>query len=246
MRLMLVCASAAKLPMIMVSSAETQTSGSQRLLIGSNAVMKTRRKMAKAAALGPADRNARHRRGRALVDVRRPDLERRGGDLEGEADEHQRGGHADQRAGGGSPSAARAEPCGYRVRLVDAGDAVDPGDAVEQERGGERAQQEVLERRFVGALVVAQVAGQHVAGDRGDLQADEDHDQLVGRRHHALAGDREQQQRVVLAGLRVLAPEILRRTQSTVRMPTAITSTRKKVAKPSTISMSRKAGTRDS
>ena len=52
----------------------------------------------------------RDRRGRALVDVRRPDLERRGGDLEAEADEHQRRrqAHAEpaRRASGADDSAA--------------------------------------------------------------------------------------------------------------------------------------------
>ena len=58
MRLMLVCSSAAKLPTVIESSAETQTSGSQAEPIGSNAVRKMRRKTAKAAAFGPAERNA--------------------------------------------------------------------------------------------------------------------------------------------------------------------------------------------
>ena len=58
MRLMFDCVSAAKLPMVIESSAEIQTSGSQPAPIGWNAVMKMRRKMAKAAALGPADMNA--------------------------------------------------------------------------------------------------------------------------------------------------------------------------------------------
>ncbi len=40
------------------ASAQTHTSGSQRSPIGSKAVMKMRRKTAKAAAFGPADRNA--------------------------------------------------------------------------------------------------------------------------------------------------------------------------------------------
>src|SRR5579883_1221852 len=58
MRLMLDWVSAAKFPMIMVSSAEDHTNGSQRLEIGRKAVMKTRKKTANAAALGPADMNS--------------------------------------------------------------------------------------------------------------------------------------------------------------------------------------------
>src|ERR1035441_2539808 len=58
MRLMLVCSSAAKLPMHIEASAQVHTKGSQRLPMGSKAVTKMRRKMAKAAAFGPAERKA--------------------------------------------------------------------------------------------------------------------------------------------------------------------------------------------
>ena len=52
------CVSAAKLPMVIDSSADPHTSGSQSRAIGSKAVMKMRRNMAKAAAFGPVARNA--------------------------------------------------------------------------------------------------------------------------------------------------------------------------------------------
>src|SRR3982750_3914749 len=57
-RLMFDCVSAAKLPMIMVSSAENQRYGSQRSAMGPNAVTKMRIRIANAAAFGPADMNA--------------------------------------------------------------------------------------------------------------------------------------------------------------------------------------------
>jgi len=56
--LMLVCSNAAKLPTHMEANAQVHTSGSQRLPMLSKAVTKMRRKMAKAAAFGPAERNA--------------------------------------------------------------------------------------------------------------------------------------------------------------------------------------------
>src|SRR5271169_1727619 len=58
MRLMLVCCRAAKLPTIMVASAQPQIIGSQRLPMVPNAVKYTRSRIAKAAALGPTERNA--------------------------------------------------------------------------------------------------------------------------------------------------------------------------------------------
>ena len=57
MRLMFDCWIAAKLPTIMVASAQTHTTGSQRAAMGPKAVMKTRSRTAKAAALGPTERN---------------------------------------------------------------------------------------------------------------------------------------------------------------------------------------------
>ena len=39
-----------------------------------------------------------------------------------------------------------------------------------------------LSADFVVALVVAQIAGEDVGRDGRDLEADEDHDQFVGRR----------------------------------------------------------------
>ena len=56
MRLMFDCWMAAKLPTIMVASAQIQTMGSQRVAMGPKAVMKTRRRIANAAALGPTER----------------------------------------------------------------------------------------------------------------------------------------------------------------------------------------------
>src|ERR1039458_9612634 len=138
-------------------------------------------------------------RRRALVDVGGPDLEGRGGDLEGETNEHQGGGH------GQEDRVGRPQNGGANQQQVDAaGDAVDDGHAVQEEGGGEAAEQEIFECGFVAALIVAQIAGQDVTRDGGDLQADEDHDQVVGSGHQALAGDTEQQQRVVLAGFGVL------------------------------------------
>ena len=65
-----------------------------------------RRKIANAAAFGPADRNAETGDGRALVDVGRPDLKRRAGNFEAEPHEHQRGGDAEQRRWECSPASS--------------------------------------------------------------------------------------------------------------------------------------------
>ena len=74
------------------------------------------------------------------------------------------------------------------TKLVRAGGAVHEGDAVEQEGGGERAQHEVLEAGLL-RLHPAQVHGrQHVHRDREGLEAEEQHDEVVGHGHDDAAG----------------------------------------------------------
>src|SRR4029450_4517632 len=86
-----------------------------------------------------------------------------------------------------------------------AGGPVAQGDAVQQERRGERAQQEVLHGRLLGGQA-AGLAGQHVQAERQDLQGDEHHQQVGGggQQHHAEQG--EQQQRVHLGRAVVRLP----------------------------------------
>ena len=95
MRLMLVCVSAAKLPMVIESSAEIQMSGSQPPAICWKAVMKMRSEDGEGRGFGAGGHESADGRGRALIDVRRPHLEGRAGNLEAEAHDHQRGGDAD-------------------------------------------------------------------------------------------------------------------------------------------------------
>ena len=66
-----------------------------------------------------------------------------------------------------------------------------------------------LSARFVVARIVAQIAGQNIGGDGGNLQADEDHDQLIGGSHDGLADDAEQDQRVEFAAAGVFAAQIV-------------------------------------
>ena len=143
-----------------------------------------------------AGRHERGDRGRgALVDVGRPGVERRGADLEQQADgEHA---HADQQQ--------RAVADVVADRLVDrrelhrAGVAVEQRDAVEEEAGGERAEQEVLERRLLAEQpAAAGQPAQQVERQREHLERHEHRQQVVGRREQHHAADREHHQRVDL------------------------------------------------
>src|SRR6185437_2594483 len=125
--------------------------------------------------------------GRAFVDIGRPDVERRSGNLEGEADDDHCHADVEQRLrltvvdGGGDVGDARA-----------AGGAVDQRDSVEEEGRGEGAEKEILERGF-GALRTAAAEARHdVGGDRGDFEGDEDQQQLHGARHEHHADGSEE------------------------------------------------------
>ena len=117
---------------------------------------------------------------RALVDVGRPHVEGSGGHLEGEADSHEDDAEQDQRI--------RARRLAQA--LGDLGDdgraraAVDERHAVEHERAGEPADEEVLGRRLLGAEVGAREPAHDVEGDREQLQTEEDGDQRGGRGEH--------------------------------------------------------------
>ena len=143
------------------------------------------------------------RRRGAHVDVGGPGVERHGADLEEQADrDHDEAAQQQTlRAGVGRDG---------RVELREAhapGVAVEQRDAVEHDGRGQRAEQEVLERRLLAEqATTARHRGQQVQRQREDLDGHEQHQQVVGgdEQHHA--EDREHQQR---EDLRVLAAQAL-------------------------------------
>ncbi len=94
-----------------------------------------------------------------------------------------------------------------------AGQAVEQRQTIGEDPGGERAQQQILQRRFVGALVAPQEADQHVGRDGHQLQADEQQHDVVAGGHAHHADHREQQQRVELAVVLVLDFQVAHRHQ---------------------------------
>ena len=149
---------------------------------------------------GRGGHQADDRGGSALVDVGCPDVEGGGGDLEAETDED----HADS-----EPAEERG--FGDSHARGDGGDAGGAGcaeaqrDAVEEEGGGEAAEKEVLDGGLgCGGAAFAET-GEDVGGDRGDFEADEDHEELDGRSHEHHAGGAEADEGKVLAGMRYRA-----------------------------------------
>ncbi len=136
----------------------------------------------------------RHRRGGALVDVRRPGLEGDEGHLEAQSHQHERDAEEHERFQGPRRDDVRDD-----VQARRAGRAVEERHPVEQEAAREGAQQEVLHRRLVRAQVAPQHAGQHVEAHRHGLEGDEEHDEVVGEDQEHHAGRGEQDQGVVVA-----------------------------------------------
>ena len=70
-------------------------------------------------------------------------------------------------------------------------DAIDPGDAVNEEAGAERAEDEVFHAGFERADVAAHVGDEDVEGDGDEFERDEGSGEVLGggEEHHAGAGE---------------------------------------------------------
>ena len=165
--------------------------------------------------------------GRAFVHVRRPLVERHQRDLEEQAggdggdrqeDEDLAGAvHSLLERGAQHVEIGARQHQGHAHRPANVGhraDAVEQREAVGQQAGAERAQQQILHGGFVGAALAAQEARQDVEADGHGLEAQELDDQVVagGHEHHADGG--EQQQRVVFAVMLVFDLQVAHREQN--------------------------------
>ena len=91
------------------------------------------------------------------------------------------------------------------LELHRAGVAVDQRDAVQEEAGGEGAEQEVLERRLLAEQPApAGQPAEQVERQREHLERDEHGEQVAGRREQHHPADREHQQRVDLGVVEAL------------------------------------------
>ena len=88
---------------------------------------------------------------------------------------------------------------GDAVEVGGAGQAVDPGHAVDQDGGGEDAEQEVLHAALEGGLTPLGEGGEDIGGQGRELDGDEDHHQIAGGADQHRAEDGEGEQHVELA-----------------------------------------------
>ena len=154
--------------------------------------------------LGGGGEERRHRRRRALVDVRRPHVERHRRNLEAEAREQE---HQPEH----QPDAALPRGLGDAGERHVAGEAVDQRAAVQQHARRQRAEHEILQPGLRRTHVVAVRRGDHVERKAHQLEAEIERDQVAGRDQHAHAGGREQDQDRVFEGPLVLLRLIVER-----------------------------------
>jgi hypothetical protein len=93
------------------------------------------------------------------------------------------------------------------------GGPVDEGDAVEQERRGERAEEEIFHGRLARGQLALEQARQHVERERHQLEGQEHDDQIARRRQEHHARGREEHERPVLARLGAGPAQVVHREQ---------------------------------
>src|SRR5271157_4350905 len=152
------------------------------------------------------------RGGRAFVGVGRPLVEGDGGDLEEKA------GHGgEQRDHQNRFVLAPLQKIEQAIADVPevgaAGQAVEQGQTVSEDAGGERPEQQIFQRGFIGAAVAAEESDEHVGGDGHQFQSDEDQHDVVASGHAHHADDGKQHQGVILAMIFIFDFEIAHRHQ---------------------------------
>src|SRR3954464_4537448 len=148
-----------------------------------------------------------HWRGSALINVRHPNLKWYRRNFESQADQCEQ--QTQQR--GALVRSARRKRVTDLLEIRLAGNAEDPGDAVYDEPGGHRTENQILHASLQGRRVAPGETDQYVKRDRHQLERDEDHDQVDGGHqiHQPRAGEDWQGEKLAQSTLRGGIAEIL-------------------------------------
>jgi len=138
-------------------------------------------------------RKGGHRRGRALINIRSPDLEGKRGDLKSEPHQHQHQAEQEDLIAAELRRHSRQHGEVQRVR-----DAIDQRDAIHGEGGGERADDQVFDAGLKRGNSGALEAGQHIEGDRDEFQRHEQEGEVIRRRGKQHPRQGKQDQRIEL------------------------------------------------
>ena len=145
----------------------------------------------------------RHRRRGALVDVRRPHVERHRRDLEGQAGQDE-----DQPEDQAELASGAADGGGDLPEIDAAGIAVGQRDAVEHHAGAQRAEHEVFQAGLAGTGILAIDGGNDIEGQRLQFEAEIERNHAVGRDHQHHAQRRKHDQHGIFVIVVALRPRI--------------------------------------
>ena len=148
-------------------------------------------------------------RGRALVDVGRPEVE--GDERQLEEEPHQEEEEPEHEQGLAQAVGPRSQRRRQAAVVQGAGAAVEQGRAEEEEGRREGPQQEVLQGRLHGVLLGPEEAGQDVEGDGHGLEAQVEGDEVGGRGEHHHPRDGDGHEAVEFAPLDALLGEVVQR-----------------------------------
>ncbi len=131
-------------------------------------------------------------------------MERDGRHLEAESDEHERQAGQQQTV---LEQHVRPQEVLDLHEVRGARGSVGKRHSVQEKRGREAAEHEVLERRLLRLQASGMAAREDVQRDRERLESEEQHDEIVRRRHHDAADGGEQQEGVDLTAIEVFTAE---------------------------------------
>src|SRR5437588_2837663 len=136
---------------------------------------------------GGDERGARNRC--ALISIGRPEMERRGGDLEGESDKRHHEAGGEKRLD--RQSVQLCADCGEAGR---AAHAVNETQTEKREGARCAAEKEIFEARFRGARIGFVESGHDVKREAGELEPDENHEQLftADEKHESDGGEQDE------------------------------------------------------
>ena len=145
--------------------------------------------------LGTDREKSGHGSGRALIDVRNPDLKGDGCDLKTKSDQDQH--DAEQGRALFHALPGEGDTDSLQVGLTRRSE--NPGNPVNEEPGGERAQHQILHARLEAERIAARKTDEHVERNGDQLERHENHDEIDGGRHVHETGTGKDRDREELA-----------------------------------------------
>ena len=148
----------------------------------------------KAGDLGAGGDERGARRGRTLVDIRRPEVEREGGDLKAKANHRGDDGDQQKRVQRRTGGSRRMNCVGNARQAGRIRQAIEQAEAEQQKRGGHSAEEKIFQRGFRGVRAMLVERGEDVEGQAQQFERNENHQQILRADQEHAADSRDQNQ----------------------------------------------------